>query len=49
MVDDNSLDRILVLIKQLEATLLGLKQLRDVGQGVGREMLEVHREPSERS
>ncbi len=39
----NSLvDTILALIKQLETTLLGLKQLRDyVGQGVGQRMLDL--------
>lgn len=42
MGDDRSLRTILALIKQLEATLLGLEQLRDyVGNGVGREMLEL--------
>lgn len=37
-----SLDTILALIKQLEATLLGLHQLRDyVGKGVAAQMLDV--------
>jgi hypothetical protein len=41
-VDDNSLETILALLKQMEATLLGLKQLRGyVGNGVGQQMLEV--------
>jgi hypothetical protein len=38
---DESLDMILALMKQLESTLLGLKQLRGyVGQGVGQQMVE---------
>lgn len=38
---DDSLDIILALMKQLESTLLGLKQLRGyVGQGVGQQMVE---------
>jgi hypothetical protein len=38
---DDSLEMILALLKQLEATLLGLKQLRGyVGQGAGKDMLE---------
>ena len=41
-MDDNSLDAILTLVKQMEATLLGLRQLRGyVGGGVGEQMLEV--------
>lgn len=41
MIDDNSLETVLVLINQLEAMLLGLKQMRAyVAQGVEREMLE---------
>lgn len=48
MAESNSLDLILALVKQLEATNLGLKQLRGyVGNGVGREMLEVLIEESE--
>jgi hypothetical protein len=40
--DLESLDTILALLKQLEATLLGLKQLRlYVGKGVGQQTLEV--------
>jgi len=36
LVDDNTLETILALIKQMEATLLGLRQLqRYVGQGDG--------------
>ena len=38
---DDSLEIILALIRQLEATLLGLKQLRGyVSQGIGKDMLE---------
>jgi hypothetical protein len=38
----NSLETILALIGQMEATLLGLKQLRGyVGKGVGQEILEM--------
>jgi hypothetical protein len=38
---DDSLEMILALLRQLETTVLGLKQLRGyVGQGVGQEMLE---------
>jgi hypothetical protein len=41
LIDDNSLETILVLIQQLEAALLGLKQMRAyVVQGVEQEMLE---------
>lgn len=41
-MDPNSLDKILALMKQMEATLLGLKQLRGyVGDGIGAQMLEV--------
>lgn len=41
MTDDNSLETILVLIKQLQAALLELKQMRAyVVQGVEQEMLE---------
>ena len=40
--DSDSLDTILALIKQLEATLMGLKQLRGyVGDGAGSQTLEV--------
>ena len=40
--DSDSLDMILALIKQLEATLIGLKQLRGyVAQGAGSQTLEV--------
>jgi hypothetical protein len=43
LADDlNSLETILALIKQMEATLLGLKQLRGyVGSGAGQEMVEL--------
>ena len=43
LADDlNSLDTILALIKQMQATLLGLKQLRSyVGSGAGQEMVEL--------
>jgi hypothetical protein len=38
---DDSLEMILALLRQLEATVLGLKQLRGyVGQGVGQQMVE---------
>lgn len=41
LTDDSSLDTILALIRQLEAALLGLTQMRAfVGQGVELEMLE---------
>jgi hypothetical protein len=41
-MDADSLDTILSLIKQMEATLIGLKQLRGyVGQGVAQHMLQV--------
>jgi len=47
-MDDNSLDTILALIKQLEATLLRLKQVRGlVGEGVAGDMLELLIEESE--
>ena len=37
----NSLETILALIKQMESTLLGLKELRSyVGQGLGQQMVE---------
>jgi len=42
LVDDDTLETILALIEQMEATLLGLKQLqRYVGQGDGQRMLDV--------
>lgn len=48
MVNDTSLETILGLIKQLEATVLGLKQLRGyIGVGAGTEMLEGLIEESE--
>ena len=41
-MDADSLDTILALIKQMEATLIGLRQLRGyVGPGVGEHMLQV--------
>jgi hypothetical protein len=41
LTDDNSLETILVLIKQLQAALLELKQMRAyVMQGVEQHMLE---------
>lgn len=41
LTDDNSLETILVLIKQLQAALLELKQMRAyVVQGVEQKMLE---------
>ena len=43
-----SLDTILTLLKQMEATLLGLKQLRGfVGKGTGQQMLEALIEEAE--
>ena len=40
--DLESVDTILTLLKQMEATLLGLKQLRlYIGKGIGQQMLEV--------
>lgn len=42
MHDLDSIDTILALVKQLEATVLGLRQLRSfVGKGVAAQMLEV--------
>lgn len=47
-MDDSSLDAVISLIKQMESTLLGLEQLRNyVGDGVGRQMLEVLIEEAE--
>jgi hypothetical protein len=41
-VDTDSLDTILALLKQMEATLIGLQQLRGyVGGGAGEKMLQV--------
>ena len=38
----DTVDIVLAMFRQMEATLLGLQQLRNyVGQGVGRQMLEV--------
>ena len=49
-MDSDSLDSILALMKQMEATLLGLKQLRGYVRGrVGEEMLEVLIEEAENS
>ena len=46
--NSESLDAILALIKQMESTLLGLKQLRlYVGKGVGQQMLELLIEDAE--
>ena len=46
--DDSSLETILALVKQLETTALGLKQLRGfVGKGLGSEMLELLIEETE--
>jgi hypothetical protein len=49
MADDlNLVDAILDLVKQMKATLLGLKQLRSyIGKGVGQQMLELLIEESE--
>jgi hypothetical protein len=41
-ITEDCLEIILALLRQLEATLLGLKQLRGcIGQGVGQQMLEL--------
>ena len=41
LIDDNSLETLLMLIKQLQAALLELKQMRAyVVQGLEQEMLE---------
>jgi len=41
-MNDEALETILGLIKHMEDTLLGLKQLRSyVGSGVGQEMVEL--------
>ena len=42
-----SLETILSLLKQMESTLLGLKQLRGYVGGVGQQMLEVLIEDAE--
>ena len=48
MIDDNSLETIFVLVKQLEAALLELKQMRAyVVQGVEQVMLELVIEDNE--
>jgi hypothetical protein len=49
MADDlNLVDTILELVRQIKATLFGLKQLRSyVGKGVGQQMLELLIEESE--
>ncbi len=48
MIDDNSLETVLALINQLEAELLGLKQMRAfVVQGVEQQRLESVIEKSE--
>lgn len=48
MIDDNALETVLALINQLEAALLGLKQLRAfVVEGVEQQMLESVIENSE--
>ena len=47
-MDDNSLETILALIEQMEATLLGLKQLRNyVGTDLGQRMLQLLIEEAE--
>jgi hypothetical protein len=44
----DSLETVLSLLKQMEANLLALKELREyVGNGVGKEMLEVLIEENE--
>jgi hypothetical protein len=41
-VDTHNLDTVLALIKQMESTFHGLKQLRNyVGKGAGMHMLEI--------
>jgi hypothetical protein len=48
LIDDNALETVLALINQLEAALLGLKQLRAfVVEGVEQQMLESVIENSE--
>jgi hypothetical protein len=48
LIDDNSLETVLALINQLEAALLGLKQMRAfVVQGVEQQRLESVIEKSE--
>lgn len=48
MIDDNCLETVLAIINQLEAALLGLKQLRAyVVQGVEQQRLESVIEKSE--
>lgn len=39
--DEQALDNVLDLIKQMEATLLEMQQLRRYTRGIGRAMLEV--------
>jgi hypothetical protein len=47
-MDADSLDAILALVKQLEATLLGLRQLRGyVGGSAGEKMLQILIEEAE--
>lgn len=47
-VTDESLETILALLKQMETTVLGLKQLRGIiGNGVGHHMLEMLIEEAE--
>lgn len=46
--DEQRLDNILDLIKQMESTLLGMQQLRHYTQGVGHAMLEILIEEAER-
>jgi hypothetical protein len=48
LTDYDWLETVLALIKQLEATLLGMKQLRScIGKGDGSEILEVLIEEAE--
>ena len=39
--DPETLESVLHLVKQMEATLLGMQQLRGYTQGVGKAMLEL--------
>lgn len=46
--DEERLDAVLDLIKQMETTIQGMQQLRSYTRGVGRAMLEVVIEQAER-
>ena len=47
--DPETLDSVLHLIKQMEATLLGMQQLRSYTQGPGKAMLELLIEEAEQN